>query len=73
MSLIVMKLSTFREFDLTGKEVRALVLKRPQLITSKLKNVRDNTFAVREQMGFDEDQAKEILLEKPKVWERGEL
>ncbi|XP_063993801.1 transcription termination factor 3, mitochondrial [Diachasmimorpha longicaudata] len=58
-----------REFHLRGDEVRALVLKRPQLITFHLKNVRDNTFAIKEEMGFDEDQAKEILLNKPNIWE----
>ncbi|XP_011299089.1 transcription termination factor 3, mitochondrial [Fopius arisanus] len=65
------KLAYFqREFRLLGKEVRALVIRRPKLITFPLKIIRDNTFAIKEQMGFDEDQAKEILLNKPKIWEK---
>ncbi|XP_015118742.1 transcription termination factor 3, mitochondrial [Diachasma alloeum] len=68
------KLAYFqREFQLSGSEVRALVHRRPQLITFALKDIRDNTFAIKEEMGFDDDQAKEILLNKPKIWEKARL
>lgn len=61
-----------REFQLSGKEIRMLATKQPRLITSRMSDVVANTFAVREEMGFDKLETKQILLKKPRIWMKSE-
>lgn len=58
------------EFHLTGNEVRRLTVKRPTLITSKMTIIQGNTFAIREEMGFDNYETKALILSKPGLWTR---
>lgn len=58
------------EFQLTGQELRYLTVKCPKLMTRKLKEIREITFAVKEEMGFDQEQVKAIILAIPKLWRR---
>lgn len=57
-----------KEFNLSGDEIRNLATKQPRLITYKLEHVKENTFAVREEMGFDKQETKQILMAKPRIW-----
>nr|CAG4638695.1 EOG090X0C5Y [Cyclestheria hislopi] len=57
-----------RAFRLSGNEVRSLSRKEPRLITCNLWNVKEMTFGIREEMGFDERQVKTLFLSKPKLW-----
>ncbi|XP_012270091.1 transcription termination factor 3, mitochondrial [Orussus abietinus] len=56
------------EFKLSGQEVRKLTVKRPRLITYNMNHIKENTFAVREEMGFELWQTKMVLMNKPKLW-----
>lgn len=63
------RLAYFQErFDLLGKEIRYLSTKRPQLITYNLHHIRTNTFVIEEEMGFENNEIKKLLLDKPKIW-----
>ena len=57
-----------KNFELTGNDVRFLTTKQPNLITYNMEHIRENTFAVKEEMGFDKDETKCLLLSKPKLW-----
>ncbi|XP_008204449.1 transcription termination factor 3, mitochondrial [Nasonia vitripennis] len=56
------------EFKLNGPEVRFLATKQPKLITYNFKHIRENTFAIREEMGFSRQEMKLLLLDKPRLW-----
>ncbi|XP_014238643.1 transcription termination factor 3, mitochondrial [Trichogramma pretiosum] len=56
------------EFKLASAEVRYLATKAPKLITFNFKHIHENTFAVREQMGFNKAEQKVLLLVKPQLW-----
>lgn len=60
------------EFKLGGSDVRFLATKAPKLITYPMRHVNENTFAVREQMGFDKLETKLLLLYKPRLWMNSE-
>lgn len=60
-----------KRFDLTGMEVRSVTLTYPKLITSKLTNIDEVYFTVREEFGFEAEQIKELLLKQPKMWTKG--
>ncbi|XP_053998772.1 transcription termination factor 3, mitochondrial [Hylaeus anthracinus] len=63
------KLSYFQHnFKLTGSNIRKLTVKHPRLITYNMQHIRENTFAVKEEMGFSKDETKHILLTAPRVW-----
>ncbi|NP_001380777.1 transcription termination factor 3, mitochondrial isoform X1 [Bombyx mori] len=55
-------------FDLSGKNVRCLATTQPKLITYNLHHVKCNTFAIKEEMGFKDEEIKLLLLNKPKLW-----
>nr|CAG4641991.1 EOG090X0C5Y [Eurycercus lamellatus] len=55
-------------FHLTGNELRSVTVKEPRLITGKLDKVKDMNFGFQEEMGFEVDQIKTLLLLKPKLW-----
>lgn len=55
-------------FKLQGREVRYLTLSKPKLITYPIRKVQENTFAIKEEMGFDKTEMKELLLKIPDLW-----
>lgn len=55
-------------FRLNGGQVRFLVLKGPNVVTYKMLHLIANTFSIKEEMGFDKKQARELLLKLPRVW-----
>lgn len=55
-------------FKLTGDDIRFLVHKQPKLITYNMEHIRESTFSIKEEMGFDADELKVLLLSKPKLW-----
>lgn len=57
-----------KNFALTGDDVRFLVTKYPKVITSHLMTVREITFSIKEEMGFDKEGTKVLLLAVPKLF-----
>lgn len=57
-----------KTFELQGDEVRLLTSKQPRVITYNLEHIRKNTFSIKEEMGFDQRELKQLLLSKPKLW-----
>ncbi|XP_065074336.1 transcription termination factor 3, mitochondrial-like [Ochlerotatus camptorhynchus] len=57
-----------KTFELMGDEVRLLTTKQPRVITYSLEHIRKSTFSIKEEMGFDQNELKELLLSKPKLW-----
>lgn len=63
------RLGHFQEnFKLSGDEVRYLASKMPRLITYNMEHIRKNTFCIAEEMGFNLEESKCLLLNKPKLW-----
>jgi mTERF len=62
-----------KNFQLDGNEMRGLTVKQPKLITYNMEHIREASFSVREQMGFEKDEMKSILLAKPNLWMNSEL
>lgn len=60
-------------FSLAGREVRYLATKQAKLITYGLEAIRQSTFSIREEMGFDETETKNLLLSVPRIWMMSEL
>lgn len=56
-----------KHFKLSGHEVRQLAAKRPKLISSDLKGVKLNTFVIKEEMGFNDEEIKKMILNKPAI------
>lgn len=61
-----------RNFKLQGSDIRFLTVKAPRLITYKLEHIRVSTFKITEEMGFDKDEVKVLLLAKPNLWMHSE-
>ncbi|XP_006614092.2 transcription termination factor 3, mitochondrial [Apis dorsata] len=57
-------------FKLNGHQIRILSVKCPKLITYDMKRIKKSTFAVKEEMGFNIYETKDILLKAPRVWIR---
>lgn len=57
-----------RQFKLTGNETRLVAVNGPRLITHNHKKVLENTFCIRELMGFENEQIKNLLMKKPILW-----
>lgn len=55
-------------FALNGGEVRLLSIKGPKVITYRMVHLFENTFSVKEEMGFDKRQSKQLLLRLPRLW-----
>uniref|UniRef100_A0A182FV97 Transcription termination factor 3, mitochondrial n=1 Tax=Anopheles albimanus TaxID=7167 RepID=A0A182FV97_ANOAL len=51
-----------KSFQLVGDEVRMLATKQPRLITYNMEHVQKNTFSVKEEMGFEAAEVKQLLL-----------
>lgn len=62
-----------KNFELTGDDIRFLTTKFPRVVTSNLMHVREITFCIKEEMGFDNDETKVILLAVPKLFLRSKL
>lgn len=62
-----------KNFNLTGDDIRFLTVKQPKLITYSLEHIRDLTFSVKEEMGFDAVELRSLLLAKPILWMNSEL
>lgn len=62
-----------KNFLLSGNEIRKLTVKQPRLITYNLEHIREATFSVKEQMGFEKEEVKSILMAKPNLWMNSEL
>lgn len=56
------------KFNLHGNEVRALATKQPKIITYSIQHINTNTFVINEEMGFNEEETKKLLLDTPKIW-----
>ncbi|CAK9799172.1 Transcription termination factor 3, mitochondrial [Anthophora quadrimaculata] len=57
-------------FKLNGYEVRCLSVSNPKLITYNMDSIKRSTFAVKEEMGFNYFETKNILMKAPRVWIR---
>ncbi|CAB3231125.1 unnamed protein product [Arctia plantaginis] len=53
--------------SLCGKEVRYLATKQPKLITYNLHHIRTNMFVIKEEMGFEDSELKNMVLNKPRL------
>lgn len=62
-----------QSFQLLGHEVRFLAIKQPKVITYNLNAIRTNTFSIREEMGFSEDEIKNLLMSIPRIWMMSKL
>jgi len=63
------RLSYFQStFKLNGHEVRTLTHKAPKVVTYRMVHLLENTFSIKEEMGFDQQQVKTLLLVVPRVW-----
>ncbi|XP_013200596.1 transcription termination factor 3, mitochondrial [Amyelois transitella] len=56
------------KFQLSGSDLRMLATKQPKLITYNLHHIKTNSFVIKEEMGFDDNEIKRLLLDKPKLW-----
>ncbi|XP_070495366.1 transcription termination factor 3, mitochondrial, partial [Chironomus tepperi] len=56
-----------KNFALTGDDVRYLATKFPRVITSHLMTVRELSFSIKEEMGFNKEETKALILAVPKV------
>lgn len=62
-----------KTFKLDGDEIRALVTKQSKLITYNMKSINLISFSIREEMGFNNDEIKTLLLNMPKIWMLGKF
>ncbi|KAK8759699.1 hypothetical protein V5799_002669 [Amblyomma americanum] len=53
--------------SLSGAEVRHIVTRFPKLPTCKLYSIQSNAFAIREEMGFTQNEMKQMLMVCPKL------
>lgn len=57
-------------FKLIGNEVRTLTVKGPKVVTYRMIHLMENTFSIKEEMGFDQMQVKKLLLTLPRLWSK---
>lgn len=57
-----------KNFELTGDDVRFLATKQPTLITYRMEHIEKAMFTVKEEMGFNVEEMKCLLLAKPKLF-----
>uniref|UniRef100_A0A336LP71 Transcription termination factor 3, mitochondrial n=1 Tax=Culicoides sonorensis TaxID=179676 RepID=A0A336LP71_CULSO len=57
-----------KTFLLNGNEVRFLSSKQPRLITYNVDHVRKSYFVVKEEMGFEKEETKSLVLAKPRLF-----
>ncbi|XP_018574305.1 transcription termination factor 3, mitochondrial [Anoplophora glabripennis] len=58
-------------FQLNGNEVRLVAVTCPKLITTKIDKIKVNIFVLREEMGFNYEELKKMLLRKPLIYIKG--
>lgn len=56
-----------RSLSLSGAEVRHIVTRFPKLPTSRLHLIEYNVFAIKEEMGFTNDEMKQMIMVCPKL------
>ncbi|XP_072936480.1 transcription termination factor 3, mitochondrial isoform X2 [Epargyreus clarus] len=56
------------QYNLNGNEVRLVASKQPKLITYNLHHVKTNSFVLKEEMGFSDEERKQLLLRTPKLF-----
>ncbi|KAJ8958163.1 hypothetical protein NQ318_006102 [Aromia moschata] len=54
-------------FALTGDEVRLITIKAPKLITFPIHKIKLNSFVLKEEMGFSQEEIKQIIISKPSM------
>lgn len=57
-----------KNFELNGDDVRFLATKQPKLITYRVEHVQKAIFTVKEEMGFNVEEMKCLLLAKPNLF-----
>lgn len=57
-----------KNFELSGNQVRQLTVKQPRIITYNVTHIDKSGFTVKEEMGFDKKEVKELLLDVPKIF-----
>lgn len=57
-----------KNFELNGDDVRFLATKQPNLITYSIEHIQKAVFTVKEEMGFNVEEMKCLLLAKPKLF-----
>ncbi|GAB6019483.1 hypothetical protein CHUAL_001061 [Chamberlinius hualienensis] len=57
-----------KEYKLTGDEVRSIITRQPKIAIWNFLKLRDKHFALKEEMGFNPEEVKKMLLDKPKLW-----
>lgn len=62
-----------KNFELTGDDVRFLATRYPRVVTSNLMHIREISFCVKEEMGFNKEELKILLLALPKLFMRSKL
>ncbi|ERL92381.1 transcription termination factor 3, mitochondrial [Dendroctonus ponderosae] len=68
------KLGFFQKnFKLNGNEVRSVAVQKPQLITFEQQHITENTFVLKEEMGFADEELKSIILAKPHIFMQGKF
>lgn len=60
-----------KNFNLTGNELRAVAVTAPRLITYNIAHVKASTFAIKEEMGFSQEEVKALILSRPSLWMNG--
>jgi len=57
-----------RTFKLSGPQVRKLACDSPTLITYNLALIKDATFKIKDEMGFEANEIVTLLLAQPNIW-----
>lgn len=60
-------------FRLNGRQVRILTIKGPKVVTYRMVHLLENTFSIKEEMGFDQMQVRKLLLTLPRIWIKSKL
>ncbi|XP_041976022.1 transcription termination factor 3, mitochondrial [Aricia agestis] len=56
------------KFDLSGNDIRNLATKQPKIITYNLHHINTNSFVIKEEMGYNDQEIKQLILHQPKLW-----
>lgn len=59
------------QFQLSGNELRSVAIKQPKLITYNFEAIRQQSFSIKEECGFNDDEVKLLLIAAPKLWMMG--
>lgn len=56
------------EFNLTGNQLREVIISKPKLVTLPLKIIADARFCLKDFLGFDDTQIKYFMTKNPKLF-----